>query len=126
MIFETVSSGGCRSCLLGCDETCEASPAPYTPGHTRDSMCLCVADRAANQHEWRQDRMHLPRGQLELRVNDELKDPTQRIRVCGEFGRISTRRGDPAHHGASGRGSTRWWVRARRAAGYPLSSAEGT
>ena len=34
--------------------------------------------------------MHLPRGQLELRVNDELKDPTRRILVCCEFGRIST------------------------------------
>ena len=123
MIFETVSSGGCRSYLVGCEETCaavlidpelsqldrykalaakhglrvhylidththadhfsatrqlarqldvpvvmhRASPAPFvdlrleggemlaigrlrlqalhTPGHTRDSMCLCVEDR---------------------------------------------------------------------------------
>lgn len=34
--------------------------------------------------------LHIPRGQLELRVNDELKDPTQRILVYCEFGRIST------------------------------------
>jgi glyoxylase-like metal-dependent hydrolase (beta-lactamase superfamily II)/rhodanese-related sulfurtransferase len=33
---------------------------------------------------------HLPRGQLELRVNDELPDPTARIVACCEFGRIST------------------------------------
>lgn len=32
----------------------------------------------------------LPRGQLELRVNQELSDPTVRILVCCEFGRIST------------------------------------
>lgn len=32
----------------------------------------------------------LPRGQLELRVNDELQDPTQRILVYCEFGRVST------------------------------------
>ena len=32
----------------------------------------------------------LPRGQLELRVNDELPDPTRRILTCCEFGRIST------------------------------------
>lgn len=32
----------------------------------------------------------LPRGQLELRVNEELTDPTQRILVYCEFGRIST------------------------------------
>src|ERR1700759_4626309 len=33
---------------------------------------------------------HLPRGQLELRVNTELPDPTRRILVACEFGRIST------------------------------------
>lgn len=33
---------------------------------------------------------HLPRGQLELRVDDELPDPTARIVVYCEFGKIST------------------------------------
>lgn len=33
---------------------------------------------------------HLPRGQLELRVNDELPDPTSRIVVYCELGKIST------------------------------------
>jgi rhodanese-related sulfurtransferase len=33
---------------------------------------------------------HLPRGQLELRVNKELPDPTCRILVACEFGHIST------------------------------------
>jgi glyoxylase-like metal-dependent hydrolase (beta-lactamase superfamily II)/rhodanese-related sulfurtransferase len=32
---------------------------------------------------------HLPRGQLELRVNDDLPDPTSRIVVYCEFGKIS-------------------------------------
>jgi rhodanese-related sulfurtransferase len=32
----------------------------------------------------------LPRGQLELRVNQELTDPTARILVYCEFGRVST------------------------------------
>ena len=32
----------------------------------------------------------LPRGQLELRVNDELTDPTRRILAYCEFGRVST------------------------------------
>jgi glyoxylase-like metal-dependent hydrolase (beta-lactamase superfamily II)/rhodanese-related sulfurtransferase len=32
----------------------------------------------------------LPRGQLELRVNQDLPDPTRRIISCCEFGRIST------------------------------------
>ena len=34
--------------------------------------------------------MHLPRGQLELRANAELPDPTARILTCCEFGKIST------------------------------------
>jgi glyoxylase-like metal-dependent hydrolase (beta-lactamase superfamily II)/rhodanese-related sulfurtransferase len=33
---------------------------------------------------------HIPRGQLELRVNDELRDPTTRIVAVCEFGKIST------------------------------------
>jgi glyoxylase-like metal-dependent hydrolase (beta-lactamase superfamily II) len=33
---------------------------------------------------------HLPRGQLELRVNDDLPDPTLRIVVYCEFGKVST------------------------------------
>lgn len=33
---------------------------------------------------------HVPRGQLELRVNTELPDPTVRIITCCEFGKIST------------------------------------
>jgi len=32
----------------------------------------------------------LPRGQLELRVNEDLPDPTLRILTCCDFGRIST------------------------------------
>lgn len=34
--------------------------------------------------------IHLPRGQLELRVNTVLPDPTLRILTCCEFGKIST------------------------------------
>jgi rhodanese-related sulfurtransferase len=33
---------------------------------------------------------HLPRGQLELRVNEEFADPTLRIVAVCEFGKIST------------------------------------
>ncbi|MEM8659560.1 MAG: MBL fold metallo-hydrolase [Pseudomonadota bacterium] len=34
--------------------------------------------------------IHIPRGQLELRVNEALPDPTRRIVVYCEFGRVST------------------------------------
>ena len=33
---------------------------------------------------------HLPRGQLELRINEDIPDPTLRIVTCCEFGKIST------------------------------------
>ena len=33
---------------------------------------------------------NIPRGQLELRINEELPDPTLRIVTCCEFGKIST------------------------------------
>lgn len=55
-----------------------------------DLVILDVREREA----WLQGHVpgarSLPRGQLELRVNDELPNPTQRILTCCEFGRIST------------------------------------
>jgi rhodanese-related sulfurtransferase len=33
---------------------------------------------------------HLPRGQLELRIDQVLPDPTTRVLTCCEFGKIST------------------------------------
>ncbi len=51
---------------------------------------LDVRERDAYESGHIPEAKHLPRGQLELRVNEELPDPTQRILVCCEFGRIST------------------------------------
>jgi len=53
-------------------------------------LVLDVRERDAYEAGHIPGAKHLPRGQLELRVNDELKDPTRRILVCCEFGRIST------------------------------------
>jgi len=53
-------------------------------------LVLDVRERDAFQAGHIPGALHLPRGQLELRVNDELPDPTRRILVCCEFGRIST------------------------------------
>ncbi len=63
----------------------------------------------------------LPRGQLELRVNDDLPDPTKRIVVCCEFGRISTLaaatlRAMGFQRAAALDGGLKNW----REAGYPL------
>jgi glyoxylase-like metal-dependent hydrolase (beta-lactamase superfamily II)/rhodanese-related sulfurtransferase len=56
----------------------------------RETIILDVRERDAYESGHIPGAFHLPRGQLELRVNEELKDPTRRILVCCEFGRIST------------------------------------
>jgi glyoxylase-like metal-dependent hydrolase (beta-lactamase superfamily II)/rhodanese-related sulfurtransferase len=58
--------------------------------HRNDMIVLDVRERDAYESGHVPGAFHLPRGQLELRVNEELKDPTRRILVCCEFGRIST------------------------------------
>lgn len=66
---------------------------------------------------------HLPRGQLELRVNTELPDPTARIVTCCEFGKISALAAATLHDLGFGRvAALDGGVRAWREAGYPLES----
>ena len=65
----------------------------------------------------------LPRGQLELRVNAELPDPTARIVTCCEFGRISTLaaatlRSMGFQRAAALDGGMKAWLEA----GYPVSA----
>lgn len=59
------------------------SPAP-------DLIVLDVRERDAFEAAHIPGARLLPRGQLELRVNTELPDPTVRIVTCCDFGRIST------------------------------------
>ena len=58
-------------------------------GH-EDLVLLDVRERDAYEEGHIPGSRHLPRGQLELRVNQELTDPTRRILSYCEFGRIST------------------------------------
>lgn len=53
-------------------------------------VVLDVRERDAYEAGYISGAMHLPRGQLQLRVNEDRKDSTRRILVCCEFGRIST------------------------------------
>jgi rhodanese-related sulfurtransferase len=53
-------------------------------------VVLDVRERDAYQDGHIPGAKLLPRGQLELRVNQELPDPTRRIVACCEFGKIST------------------------------------
>jgi glyoxylase-like metal-dependent hydrolase (beta-lactamase superfamily II)/rhodanese-related sulfurtransferase len=55
-----------------------------------DLIVLDVRERDAYQAGHVPGAQLLPRGQLELRVNQDLPDPTRRIVTCCEFGRIST------------------------------------
>lgn len=55
-----------------------------------DLLILDVRERDAYQAGHIAGARLLPRGQLELRVNQELPDPTQRILTCCELGYIST------------------------------------
>lgn len=57
---------------------------------TADLIVLDVRERDAYEAGHIPGARLLPRGQLELRVNNELPDPTARIVTCCEFGRIST------------------------------------
>ena len=55
-----------------------------------DLVVLDVREKEAYEVGHIPGARHLPRGQLELRVNEELPDPTARIVVYCEFGKIST------------------------------------
>jgi rhodanese-related sulfurtransferase len=59
-------------------------------GNSRDIVVLDVREKDAFDAGRVPGARHLPRGQLELRVNVELPDPTVRIVTCCEFGKIST------------------------------------
>jgi rhodanese-related sulfurtransferase len=67
----------------------------------------------------------LPRGQLELRVNEELTNPTSRILVCCEFGRVSTLATATLRQmGFTGAVALDGGIKAWREAGYPLQSGK--
>jgi glyoxylase-like metal-dependent hydrolase (beta-lactamase superfamily II)/rhodanese-related sulfurtransferase len=59
-------------------------------GNRRDLVILDIREKDAFEAGHVPGAVHLPRGQLELRVNSELPDPTVRILTCCEFGKIST------------------------------------
>jgi len=60
-------------------------------GHnTRDLVILDLREKDAFEAGHVPGAVHLPRGQLELRVNTALPDPTVKIVTCCEFGKIST------------------------------------
>jgi len=61
-----------------------------TEARDADFIVIDVRERDAYEAGHVRSARLLPRGQLELRVNEELPDPTRRIVTVCEFGRIST------------------------------------
>ena len=61
-----------------------------TGGNRRDLVVLDIREKDAFDAGHVEGARHLARGQLELRVNTELPDPTVRIVTVCEFGKIST------------------------------------
>jgi glyoxylase-like metal-dependent hydrolase (beta-lactamase superfamily II)/rhodanese-related sulfurtransferase len=59
-------------------------------GNSRDLTILDLREKDAFDAGHVPGAVHLPRGQLELRVNSDLPDPTAKILTCCEFGKIST------------------------------------
>ena len=59
-------------------------------GNRRDVVILDIREKDAFDAGHVPGARHLPRGQLELRINSELPDPTVRVLTCCEFGKIST------------------------------------
>jgi glyoxylase-like metal-dependent hydrolase (beta-lactamase superfamily II)/rhodanese-related sulfurtransferase len=86
-----------------------------------DFTLLDVRERDAFEEGHVQGARHLPRGQLELRVNQELTDPTRRILVYCEFGRVSTLATATLRQmGFRGAVALDGGMKAWREAGYPL------
>ena len=91
-----------------------------------DLIVLDVRERDAYEKGHVPGARLLPRGQLELRVNQDLPDPTRRILACCELGYISTLAAATlrdlgfAHAVALDGGMKAW-----REAGYPLKEGPG-
>jgi rhodanese-related sulfurtransferase len=92
--------------------------------HDTDLVILDVRERDAYAAGHVPGARLLPRGQLELRVNEELPDPTIRILTVCEFGRVSTLAAATLRQIGFQRaialdGGMKGW----REAGYPLVSS---
>ena len=90
-------------------------------------IVLDVREKDAYQAGHVPGARHLPRGQLELRVNDELPDPTLRILTVCEFGKISTLAAATLRDlGYLRAVALDGGMKAWRDAGYPLTAVTGT
>jgi glyoxylase-like metal-dependent hydrolase (beta-lactamase superfamily II)/rhodanese-related sulfurtransferase len=91
--------------------------------NSRDLVILDLREREAFQAGHIPGAKHLPRGQLELRVNADLPDPTVRILTACEFGKISTLAAATLRELGFGRvAALDGGIKAWRDAGYPVET----
>lgn len=92
-------------------------------GNSADLVILDIREKDAFDGGRAPGARHLPRGQLELRVNSELPDPTVRIVTCCEFGKISTLAAATLRElGYTRAVALDGGMKAWREAGYPLEN----
>ena len=90
-------------------------------GHDPALVVLDVREKDAYDAGHIPGARHVPRGQLELRVDQALPDPTARIVTCCEFGKISTLAAETLRTmGYTRAVALDGGVKAWREAGYPL------
>ncbi|EJL34867.1 Zn-dependent hydrolase, glyoxylase [Caulobacter sp. AP07] len=93
--LRTNMTGGKTVCQLLAEASAEVPHIGLEALHRRlgdrpnDLLVLDVREESAFKSGHIPGARHLPRGQLELRVNEEIPDPTLRIVTCCEFGKIS-------------------------------------
>ncbi|WP_029001316.1 MBL fold metallo-hydrolase [Azohydromonas australica] len=121
-VAQMLAEAAARVPFMSLDELLERS----TRGDT-DLIVLDVREREAFMAGHVAGARHLPRGQLELRVNEELPDPTRRIITCCEFGRISTLAAATLREMGFMRAvALDGGIKAWREAGYPLQGGGDT
>jgi glyoxylase-like metal-dependent hydrolase (beta-lactamase superfamily II)/rhodanese-related sulfurtransferase len=90
-------------------------------------VVLDVRERDAYETAHIEGAQLLPRGQLELRVNQELPDPTRRIVTCCDFGRISTLAASTLRQMGFQRAvALDGGMKAWKEAGFPVRQGRGT
>ena len=115
-VAQLLAEAAARVAFMSLDELAER-----IGGNSRDVVVLDLREKDAFEGGHVPGALHLPRGQLELRVDTALPDPTVRILTCCEFGKISTLAAATLRDlGYSRVTALDGGVKAWREAGYPV------
>ena len=84
-VEQMIAEAAARISFMSLDEV-----KRYIESNANNLIILDVREKDAYQENHIPGAINIPRGQLELRINEVLPDPTQRILVYCELGKIST------------------------------------